>query len=74
MTLTNVTNSTGVVSSVVSGVVLSDGVTLWIRLLALVGLLWLAQTTLKTGINVVYAFAYLYGIGKWALKKMSKNK
>jgi hypothetical protein len=42
----------------------------WISLLAFFGLMFLIQTILKSGIDMIYIFAYIYGFIKWRRKKV----
>ncbi len=42
---------------------------LWMKLLAIAGVIWILQTLAHTGINLIYFFAYVYGFIKWFIKK-----
>jgi len=43
---------------------------MWMKLLAMAGILWLIQTFAHTGINIIYFCAYIYGFIKWFLRKI----
>ena len=47
----------------------APSIPLWISILALFGIIFLVQSLFKSGINIVYAGAYIYGFFKYVYNK-----
>lgn len=54
--------------------VTAPSIPLWISILALFGIIFLIQTLVKSGINIVYAGAYVYGFFKYLREKWKRRK
>lgn len=51
----------------------APGIPPWIQILALFGILFIIQMVFKTGINLIYAGAYIYGFFKYLIDKWRKK-
>lgn len=50
------------------------GVIWWIKVLAIIGFIWLVQTIFKSGVHLVYLIAYIYGTIVWLVDKIRGKK
>lgn len=53
--------------------VTAPGIPLWISILALFGIIFLVQSLFKSGVSIVYAGAYVYGLIKYFRNKWRKK-